>query len=41
MGLIYFFNWDLLHTRLNMHCQAWSYKKTNKNIKAYMKSVYK
>ena len=23
----FFFNWDLLHARLNSHYQAWSYKK--------------
>ena len=35
-----FFNWDSLHTRLNSHYEAWSYKKKkHKKIKAYWKSV--
>ena len=35
-----FFNWDLLHARLNSHCKAWSYKKRkHKKIKTYRKSV--
>ena len=37
-----FFNWDSLHTRLNIHCKAWSYKKNNhKKIKSYRKSISK
>ena len=34
-----FFNLDLLHARLNSNYTAWSYKKKNKKIKAYRKSV--
>ena len=35
-----FFNWDSLHTRLNSHYKAWSYKKKkHKKIKAYRKFV--
>ena len=35
-----FFNWDLLHTRLNSHYEALSHKKKkHKKIKAYRKSV--
>ena len=38
--VIVFFNWDLLHARLNSHYKAWSYKKKkHKKIKAYRKSV--
>ena len=36
----FFFNWNLLHARLNSHYKAWSYKKKkHKKIKAYRKSV--
>ena len=36
------FNWDSLHTRLNSHYKAWSYKKKeHKKIKAYRKPLYK
>ena len=27
--LVFFLNWDSLHTRLNNHYEAWSYKKRN------------
>ena len=38
----HFFNWDSLHSRLNSHCKAWSYKKKkDKKIKAYRKSLQK
>ena len=34
--LLFFFNWDSLHARLNSHYKAWSYKKKkHKKIKAY------
>ena len=37
-----FFNWVLLHARLNSHYKVWSYKKKkNKKIKAYGKSAQK
>ena len=37
-----FFNWDLLHPRLNSHYKAWSYKKNKqKKSKASRKSVLK
>ena len=37
--LSFFFNWDSLHARWNIHDEAWSYKKKkNKKIKAYSKS---
>ena len=29
----FFFNWDLLHARLNSHYKAWIYKKKNKSQK--------
>ena len=36
----FFFNWDLLHAKLNSHYEAWSCKKKkHKKIKAYRKSV--
>ena len=39
---IVFFNWDLLHARLNSDYKAWSsYKKKYKKIKAYTKSLQK
>ena len=28
--LVFFFNWDSLHARLNSHYEAWSYKKKKK-----------
>ena len=35
-----FFNWDSLHTRLNSHYEAWSYKKrSTKKITGHRKSV--
>ena len=35
-----FFNWDLLHARLNSHYKAWSCKKKKqKKIKTYRKSL--
>ena len=38
----FFFNWDLLHARLNSHYEAWSYKKKkHKKITGYRKSVQK
>ena len=38
--VIFFFNSDSLHARLNKHCEEWSYKKKkHKKIKAYRKSV--
>ena len=37
-----FLNIDSLHSRLNSHYKAWSYKKKkHKKIKAYRKSLYK
>ena len=36
-----FFNWGSLHVRLNSHYKAWSYKKKDKKINAYRKSLYK
>ena len=40
--LIFFFNWDSPHARLNSHYEAWSYKKrSTKRITGYRKSVYK
>ena len=37
--LPFFFNWDLLHARLNSNQEAWSYKKKkDRNIKAYRES---
>ena len=37
--LALFFNWDLLHAKLNSHYKAWSYKKKkHKKIKVYRKS---
>ena len=39
-GIKVFFNWDLLHARLNSHYDAWNYKKKElKKIKACKKSV--
>ena len=38
---VLFFNWDSLHTRLNSHYEAWSYKKSIKKITGYRKSVWK
>ena len=36
----FLFNWDSLHTRLNSHYKAWSYKKKkHKKIKAHRKSL--
>ena len=36
----FFFNWYSLHTRLNSHYEAWSYKKRkHKKVKAYRKSI--
>ena len=36
------FNWDSFHARLNSHYKTWSYKKKkHKNIKAYLKSLWK
>ena len=33
-------NWDSLHTRLNSHYEAWSYKKKKDiKVKKYRKSV--
>ena len=38
----FLFNWDSLHTRLNSHYKAWSYKKKkHKKTKAYRKSLQK
>ena len=38
--LLLFFNWDLLHARLNSHYEAWSYKKrSRKKVYRYRKSV--
>ena len=38
--LLFVFNWDSLHARVNSHYEAWSYKKKKyKKIKAYRKSV--
>ena len=44
MYIIYYIyvyiNWDSLHSKLNRHYKAWSYKKKkHKKIKAYMKSL--
>ena len=37
-----FFNWDLLHARLNSHYKEWSYKKKEHiKIEKYRKSVQK
>ena len=39
--LVFSFNWDSLHARLNSH-KAWNYKKKkHKKIRAYRKSVWK
>ena len=41
-NVMLFFKWDSLHTRLNSHYKAWSYKKKkHKKIKAYRKSLKK
>ena len=38
--LLFFFNWDSPHARLNSHYEAWSYKKrSTKKITGYRKSV--
>ena len=38
--LLFVFNWDSLHARVNSHYEARSYKKKKyKKIKAYRKSV--
>ena len=40
ISMVFFFNWDSLHARLNSHYQAWSYKKgSTKKITRYRKSV--
>ena len=40
MFVLLFFNWDSLHTSLNSHYKAWSYKKKkHKKIKSYRKSL--
>ena len=42
LTLLHFFNWDSLHTRLNSHYKARSYKKKkHKKIKTHRKSLYK
>ena len=39
-AIIFFFNWDSLHARLNSYYEARSYKnKTTKKITGYRKSV--
>ena len=39
-NLLFFFNWDSLHARLNSQYEAWSYKKKkHKKIRAHRKSV--
>ena len=41
-GPVVFLKWDSLHTVLNSHYIAWSYKKKkHKKIKGYRKSLYK
>ena len=38
--LIFFFNWNSLHAKLNSHYEPWSYKKKkHKKIEAYRKPV--
>ena len=38
--LLFFFNWDSLHAKLNSYYEAWSYKKrSTKKITGYRKSV--
>ena len=40
LGSKLFFNWDLLHARLNSHYEAWSLQeKEARKIKTYRKSV--
>ena len=40
LSVIFFFNWDSLHARLNSHYKAWSYKKrSTKKMTGYRKSV--
>ena len=38
--VVFFFNWDSPHARLNSHYEAWNYKKkSTKKITGYRKSV--
>ena len=37
--LLFFFNWDSPHARLNSHYEAWSYKKRSTKNTGYRKSV--
>ena len=40
LKLVFFFNWDSLHARLNSHYKALSYKKKkHKKIKAYTRTL--
>ena len=39
-AIVFFFNWDSLHARLNRHYKAWRHKKKkHQNMKVYRKSL--